>query len=232
MESDGNLESGEVEENEVPPPPYESPNPALSLPAAPTIDDATKTPQTQTPTPSPFQWTLKTSAERFTLSTLLLALTITTAFLTALGIQSILHCQRASAANTATQATFWIFYAALLVWVLRGVSCWLVLLRDLWPREVRERWRFAEREMEEHLVLAGVLVVVCAPAGVVLWGAWNGGVWVVEGCQRVCCGGGGDGEGEEGGEEVESGREESEGFDDVESLVGEESEERRELLSQ
>ncbi|KAH7310322.1 hypothetical protein BKA65DRAFT_165625 [Rhexocercosporidium sp. MPI-PUGE-AT-0058] len=227
----GALVNGDrVAEGEAPPP-YQPP-----ILSSTTVSTLTQ-PQPQiTATTQTHTWMIPkspevktTSAHRFVTGSFFFALTLTSFVLSGLSIQTVMLCNPDGEFGTVAKVFFWLLFAIPLAWSTTALSCFLILLRNLWGPSMEHRF-----PLDQSSVIMGLVIALMFPfifVGYILGGA---AVWAVQRCQRVCCGVGGeeDADGDDaqqGGVELEEGRA-GVVSRDSEELGGDDGEEERVAL--
>jgi hypothetical protein len=178
-------DSGNSDPDAEDPPPYQPP--AQEVTPSPALVPALNVPKVK-----------RSSAQSFVMGTALLLGIMASLFLAGLAMQALIFCGPWSPVSFFLRIVYWIVFSIPCLWASVGVSCWLMLLRDLWGPAMKKRL-----PLKETGLIYGLFCVLFAPFAFVMFVVGGGAVKAVEMCQRRFCGDALEDEVEEGEEVLE-----------------------------
>jgi len=136
-------------------------------------------PSTETVTPAPQMPKVKrSSAHSFVMGSCIFIALLTSITFLALDIQAIIFCESFSPVSTVPRVIFWIFYGLMCMWASTGVSCWMMLFRDLWGPAAKKKY-----PITEAFFFTWVFALPMTPFVVLGMGLVN----AIEACQKRFC---------------------------------------------
>lgn len=132
--------------------------------------------------PKNLPWEEHSSAMRFVVGSGYLALITTFLLLCALSIEASIYCLEVGN-STVGQVIWWLLFSIPCVWASTALSCWAMLLRDLWGPRMKKRFPF-----KETAIIYALICVITAPFAMVFYIVGGGAVKAVEACQHWFCG--------------------------------------------
>ncbi|KAG0646598.1 hypothetical protein D0Z07_7561 [Hyphodiscus hymeniophilus] len=106
------------------------------------------------PVPATLVRPTASSAHFFVTGTFFFILMLLSLFLLALSLQWLSFCQHYSPTSTSGQVFTWVFFCIPATWATFGLTCWVILLRDLWGPAAKKRFPIEEYALVKGLVMA------------------------------------------------------------------------------
>lgn len=136
-------------------------------------------PATETATPAPPTPKIKrSSAHSFVVGSAVFVPVLTSLIFLALDIQAVIFCSTFSPVSTFPRIINWVLYSLTCLWASTGVSCWMMLFRDLWGPGMKEKYPIREGYIAIRIVSLPLVPFIMIGMGLVN---------AIQACQRRFC---------------------------------------------